>query len=61
MFSRSKNSTTSKIELISSLWSVLIIAMLATTFTLYHSQNASQNGNAPQLTLRDDASINQLR
>jgi hypothetical protein len=61
MFSRSKNSTTSKIELISSLWSVLIIAMLATTFTLYQGQSGLQNSNAPQLTLRGDAPINQLR
>jgi hypothetical protein len=61
MFSRSKNSTTSKIELISSLWSVLIIAMLATTFTLYDRQNTSQDDNAPQVTFRGDASNHHLR
>lgn len=42
MFSRSKNTTTMKIEVISGLWSVLLIAMLAGTVTLYDS-NGTQH------------------
>ena len=49
MFSRTKNSTTVKIEAISALWSVLLIAMLATTFTLYGEKDSGEYSQ-PQMT-----------
>jgi hypothetical protein len=52
MFSRTKNSTTMKIEVISSLWSVLLIAMLAGTFTLYDSEKSQVTSKTQEITSR---------
>ncbi|KAA3512069.1 MULTISPECIES: hypothetical protein [Agrobacterium] len=52
MFIKEKQSTSAKIGVISTAWTMLVIAMLATTFSLY-GQKTQQNGpDYPQLTAR---------
>lgn len=52
MFTKVKQSTSAKIGVISTAWTMLVIAMVATTFSLY-GQKPDQNGpNYPQLTAR---------
>jgi predicted RND superfamily exporter protein len=52
MFIKEKQSTSAKIGVISTAWTMLVIAMLATTFSLY-GQKPQQNGpDYPQLTSR---------
>jgi hypothetical protein len=52
MFAREKQSTSAKIGVISTAWMVLVIAMIATTFTLYGQQNEQQGPDFPQLSSR---------
>lgn len=52
MFAREKQSTSAKISVISTAWTVLVIAMVATTFSLYEQKPAQQGADFPQLTAR---------
>lgn len=52
MFSRQKNYMTDKISLISSIWMVMVVAMLATTFTLYQQQFEKSGPQYPQVSAR---------
>lgn len=52
MFARDKHSTSAKIGVISTAWMVLVIAMIATTFTLYEQQIEKQGPEFPQLSSR---------
>lgn len=52
MFIKEKQSTSAKIGVISTAWTMLVIAMVATTFSLY-GQKPEQNGpEFQQLTSR---------
>ncbi|KQQ46792.1 MULTISPECIES: hypothetical protein [Rhizobium/Agrobacterium group] len=52
MFIKEKQSTSAKIGVISTAWTMLVIAMVAMTFSLY-GQKPEQNGpEFPQLTSR---------
>ncbi len=51
MFAKEKQSTSAKIGVISTAWTMLVIAMLATTFSLYE-QKPQQGPEFPQLTSR---------
>ncbi|KAA1237003.1 hypothetical protein FHL81_10105 [Agrobacterium tumefaciens] len=52
MFVREKQSTSAKISVISTAWTVLVIAMIATTFSLYEQKTETQGPDYPQLTAR---------
>lgn len=52
MFVREKHSTSAKISVISTAWTVLVIAMVATTFSLYDQKPAAQGPDYPQMTAR---------
>jgi hypothetical protein len=52
MFARDKQSTSAKIGVISTAWMVLVITMIATTFTLYEQQIEKQGPEFPQLSSR---------
>ena len=52
MFSKEKQSTSAKIGVISTAWTMLVIAMVAVMFSL-NSEKSAQNGpDFPQLTSR---------
>lgn len=52
MFAREKQSTSAKISVISTAWTVLVIAMVATTFSLYDQKPSAQGPDYPQMTAR---------
>ena len=52
MFVREKQSTSAKISVISTAWTVLVIAMVATTFSIYEQKPEKQGPDYPQLTAR---------
>ena len=52
MFVREKQSTSAKISVISTAWTVLVIAMVATTFSLYVQKPEKLGPDYPQLTAR---------
>ncbi|HAU76952.1 hypothetical protein CFBP5875_07015 [Agrobacterium pusense] len=52
MFVREKQSTSAKISVISTAWTVLVIAMVATTFSLYEQKPEKLGPDYPQLTAR---------
>lgn len=52
MISKSRRSSTAKIEVISSVWSVLIFAMLATTVTLYETGKSAPETMNSQVTMQ---------
>jgi len=52
MFTREKQSTSAKIGVISTAWTMLVIAMVATTFSLYAQKPQPQGPDYPQLTSR---------
>ena len=52
MFVREKQSTSAKISVISTAWTVLVIAMVATTFILYEQKPEKLGPDYPQLTAR---------
>jgi hypothetical protein len=52
MFVREKQSTSAKISVISTAWTVLVVAMVATTFSLYEQKSDAQGPDYPQLTAR---------
>ncbi|MDS7597169.1 hypothetical protein [Agrobacterium tumefaciens] len=52
MFVKEKQSTSAKISVISTAWTMLVIAMVATTFSLYEQKAEHQGPDYPQLTAR---------
>jgi len=50
MFTKEKQSTTAKIGVISTAWTMLVIAMVATTFSLYEQKSDQQGPNLTQFT-----------
>ncbi|KJF66626.1 hypothetical protein [Rhizobium nepotum] len=52
MFVREKQSTSAKISVISTAWTVLVIAMVATTFSLYEQKPDAQGPDYQQMTSR---------
>ncbi|MDQ1186206.1 hypothetical protein [Agrobacterium larrymoorei] len=52
MFAKENRSTSAKIGVISTAWTMLLIAMVATTFSLYAQKPQQQEANFPQLTSR---------
>ncbi|XUY28004.1 hypothetical protein RMR21_006560 [Agrobacterium sp. rho-8.1] len=52
MFTKVNQSTSSKIGVISTAWTMLVIAMVATTFSLYGQKPQDNGPEFPQLTSR---------
>lgn len=52
MFAKEKQSTSAKIGVISTAWTMLLIAMIATTFSLHAQKPQQQEASFPQLTAR---------
>jgi hypothetical protein len=54
MFTKEKQSTSAKIGVISTAWMFLVIAMIATTFTLYQQQQQfdKQGPSFPEVSSR---------
>jgi hypothetical protein len=52
MFTKEKQSTTAKIGVISTAWTMLVIAMVATTFSLYEQKPDQQGPDFTQFTSR---------
>ncbi|MCL6651848.1 hypothetical protein A6R70_06050 [Agrobacterium rubi] len=52
MFTKANQSTSSKIGVISTAWTMLVIAMVATTLSLYGQKPQDNASDFPQLTSR---------